>query len=589
MENILIETRQGVLKGEDIVFLCPAHPDRNPSARYHVDKKVWYCDVCQSKGGMKDLAERLNAPTPPPSAWGTAPTTPIVKEFLYDEAYVNRCLEALFATGNSRALHYLTNTRGLGFECIRQHRLGFDATKDAITIPIMDGTRLTGIKYRHLEPVVGSRYSAASGTKPTLFGFPNTAPVPSLALYEGELDFISASTLDPTQPACATMGAGNWKPEWTERVANVERIYIAFDGDAPGNARAGLLAQTLGPHRCYRLDISTVAPECHDINDLLVKRGVEEARRLYRLALDQAVPMGAPLVARFGHVIPEMVEYYRSGAYKGLSTGFPELDELFGGFKPGTITMLMAYPGDGKTTLAAAIGHKMMTLHGMPIGIGSFDTPPATTVAPKVMSFHMNRNIDVDIKNGKMTVADLESASKALDLQDKIHWLLPEQIEKPDIKVVLDGIRLAYARGVRFILIDYLQVLVDETDLSDVKAKMQALKAIKKECSEVVILLVVQPKRKGAGVHDHPLSMQDMKGGSVIEETADTILALDAKRYVRTLKVRSDIVLCPTESKVPVTFDKKNYSYTFGNVQLHMDSSDGEEVTLPWAEVGRDD
>jgi hypothetical protein len=54
-----IAERSPVAQGTEIVFLCPSHKDRNPSARWNTEKKVWYCDVCGHGGGVIDLARKL--------------------------------------------------------------------------------------------------------------------------------------------------------------------------------------------------------------------------------------------------------------------------------------------------------------------------------------------------------------------------------------------------------------------------------------------------------------------------------------------------------------------------------------------------
>lgn len=599
MEDILINTRAGVRRGPDVWFLCPSHNDHNPSARFNYSKRLWFCDVCGAKGNEKQLSELLMGTTTP--SWNNQPIPIQPLEVRYDETYVSRCGQDLFGTVGQTALDYLGNKRGLPFDTIRRFELGYDTNRMAVSIPIRhpETGELTGIKYRHIDPNHPTRYTAAPGTKPTFFGFdPRTTQRDQLVLFEGELDCISSQVLLPGQPCAAVMGVSNWQPEWSKICGGFERIIIAFDPDAAGEKRAVELAKILGPHRCCRLGFdqefkstngNSTPPSKEylgfkDINDALVGLGVERSRELYEKSIKEAIPMGPPLVAPFNHFLEPMLEYYRTGAYKGLSTGFPELDELFGGFKPGSITMLMAYPGDGKTTLGAAIAHKVMTLHNMPVGIGSFDTPPATTVMPKIMSFHTNRNIDVEMRDNKMTIGDLEQEAKNLGMKDKMYWLLPEETGKIGVQKVLDGVRLAYKKGIRFILIDYLQIMVDETDLSNVKDTMAQLKSLRKELPEVIILLIVQPKRKtGENIgNERLLSMQDMKGGSVIEEAADTILVLDGKKYIRTVKVRSDIVLCPTESKVPMSFNKKQYHYVFGRVQT-QDGSD--ECSVDWNEV----
>jgi DNA primase len=51
-------------KDDEIKFLCPAHKDTNPSARWNQKKHVWYCDACGTGGGCIDLAKRLGIKTP---------------------------------------------------------------------------------------------------------------------------------------------------------------------------------------------------------------------------------------------------------------------------------------------------------------------------------------------------------------------------------------------------------------------------------------------------------------------------------------------------------------------------------------------
>jgi len=38
--------RQARREGRELRFLCPAHEDRRPSARWNRDKQTWFCDLC---------------------------------------------------------------------------------------------------------------------------------------------------------------------------------------------------------------------------------------------------------------------------------------------------------------------------------------------------------------------------------------------------------------------------------------------------------------------------------------------------------------------------------------------------------------
>ncbi|MEX2227478.1 MAG: CHC2 zinc finger domain-containing protein [Dehalococcoidia bacterium] len=57
-----IASRQPRREGRETRFLCPAHDDHSPSARWHPEKHVWCCDACGAGGGYVNLAELLGVP-----------------------------------------------------------------------------------------------------------------------------------------------------------------------------------------------------------------------------------------------------------------------------------------------------------------------------------------------------------------------------------------------------------------------------------------------------------------------------------------------------------------------------------------------
>src|SRR5437016_10158750 len=59
LERRLLD-RSGRREGREIRFLCPAHDDSHPSARWSNSKAVWFCDVCHAGGGWRDLSRRLD-------------------------------------------------------------------------------------------------------------------------------------------------------------------------------------------------------------------------------------------------------------------------------------------------------------------------------------------------------------------------------------------------------------------------------------------------------------------------------------------------------------------------------------------------
>lgn len=77
--------RQGRREGRELRFLCPAHRDNHPSARWHSEKQVWRCDSCAAGGGRLDLARRLDLLDGVPSFQGVPvakPAKPLPRDLI---------------------------------------------------------------------------------------------------------------------------------------------------------------------------------------------------------------------------------------------------------------------------------------------------------------------------------------------------------------------------------------------------------------------------------------------------------------------------------------------------------------------------
>jgi len=104
-------------------------------------------------------------------------------------------------------------------------------------------------------------------------------PQGHLVLVEGEKDADLAWRLG--LPATTAGGASDWRPEYAEqiRAANVERVLICPDNDAPGLAYAHQAAEAL---RGAKIEAAIVTlpglPEHGDVSDFLTLHGPEALR-----------------------------------------------------------------------------------------------------------------------------------------------------------------------------------------------------------------------------------------------------------------------------------------------------------------------
>lgn len=280
-------------RGQEIKAECPfkelheSQTDNNPSLTVNLAKGVYYCNSCHARGNIHtmfkqlyglsneeawfQLGDALKVPRPD----GTKPTRPDIDFGLIQE-YHSR-LMAL--TGPIRDM--LRERRGLTDDTLRTFQLGWDGER--ITIPIYDEFNSlvnfrrykwnsTDDQWKVLNYV--DEYNNSYG-EVRIFGIDRVVD-PSVAYIvwaEGEMDRLCAEQHGfPT--ACATSGAGTWKPEWTKLFRNKKRVYLAQDNDEAGRIATQKLCEKL-----YRVvDVYIINwpenfPAKGDITDFFTKCG----------------------------------------------------------------------------------------------------------------------------------------------------------------------------------------------------------------------------------------------------------------------------------------------------------------------------
>lgn len=291
---LLNELKNVQRRGMEIKAECPfaalRHKDgkdENPSFTANLQTGVWYCNSCQSKGNIHTLYKELYNLTSE-EAWyqlgdalkitrpdSSRPTRPDIEVGLVRE-YHERLMGL---TGPLRTM--LRERRGLTDETLKEFQLGWDG--DRVTIPIYDEFN-TLVNFRRYKwnstennwKVLNyvDEYDNKYG-EVRIFGIDRVVDpdVEAIIWSEGEMDRLSAEQRG-FACACATSGAGTWKPEWTKLFRNKKRVYIAQDNDEAGRLATQKLCEKL-----YRVtDVYVINwpedfPEKGDITDFFVTCG----------------------------------------------------------------------------------------------------------------------------------------------------------------------------------------------------------------------------------------------------------------------------------------------------------------------------
>ena len=223
-----------------------------------------------------------------------------------------------------------------------------------------------------------------------------------------------------------------------------------------------------------------------------------------------------------------------SGASPAVRTGFPDLDKVFGGFHPGSLTVLGARPSMGKSSLAIGIAERV-ALKGRFVQVLSLEMK-AYHIAMRQLCHAARVGLRPAV-NGELTEGQLDRLALAADRRELNG--LPNYIDQPD--TTLQAIErlsthLRQAGRLDFLVIDYLGLISvpgrngDENDTQKLGIISRALKTLAIQL-DLPILVLHQLNRGLESRPDKRPKMADLRQSGRIEEDADNILFVYRDEY----------------------------------------------------------
>src|SRR5581483_8444537 len=177
-------------------------------------------------------------------------------------------------------------------------------------------------------------------------------------------------------------------------------------------------------------------------------------------------------------------ELHKKGAgFRGVPTGFIDLDNLLSGMQDSNLIILAARPGQGKTAMVVNIAQHVAVVEKIPVGIFSLEMSEEELVDRLLVG-----QADVDawrLKTSRLSEVDFAKLSQAMgELADAPIFI----DDTPGITVSemrTKARRLQMEHGVKLLIIDYLQ-LADpgrryDNRVQEVSYVSQALKNLARE------------------------------------------------------------------------------------------------------------
>lgn len=259
---------------------------------------------------------------------------------------LNSYIEALNEV-DSLALKYLQEERGLSVETIAHFKLGYDAKRNAITIPTFKRGELIGIKYKHLDK--RKKDEVEKNTEQWIYnedGLKYATTKGSIIIADDEYSLMSIWQSGSTN-SIAAVSRGEIFGQWIEYIDDIKKVYLVFKNNDEGREKSELLANRIDTSKCFEVMFGT---ENEDASSFFLSHTKDEFVSLAK----NARPFYKRNFKGLGEVINEMREQNPKDILK--SRFIPDLR-----LKKNAMITVAADTNVGKTTYCLNIADEMVS------------------------------------------------------------------------------------------------------------------------------------------------------------------------------------------------------------------------------------
>lgn len=229
----------------------------------------------------------------------------------------------------------------------------------------------------------------------------------------------------------------------------------------------------------------------------------------------------------------EMLEDAHKGKETGIPMGFPSLDRILGGMRPGQLIVLAARPAVGKSAIAGNIAMHLAT-NDVPVAFFSYEMTQ-DELNLRMWASKSDCDLMGDILNhGKDHEGRLQTIGKASAAAPSLSKAPLHIIDNSSLTVAQirsHARRLVKEHGVKLIIIDYLQLIKAGTEdrKKDRHLQVAAISGGLKQMAmelQIPVLALAQLSREAERTADKRPTMSMLRESGSIEQDADVILFL---------------------------------------------------------------
>ena len=217
----------------------------------------------------------------------------------------------------------------------------------------------------------------------------------------------------------------------------------------------------------------------------------------------------------------------RQALYRGLATGFVDLDLLLSGLQDSNLIVLAARPGQGKTAFVVNVAQHVASVLKIPVGMFSLEMSKEELVDRLLIS---QANIDAwKLKTGKLSDDDFEKLSQAMGELAEAPIYIDDTPGISIAEIRSKARRLQLEHGMKLLIVDYIQLVNPgrrfENRVQEVTFISQSVKNLAREL-KIPILAVSQLSRAVEHRGNRKPQLADLRESGAIEQDADVVVFL---------------------------------------------------------------
>ena len=235
--------------------------------------------------------------------------------------------------------------------------------------------------------------------------------------------------------------------------------------------------------------------------------------------------------------LKEVEKNQNTTGMSGVPSGFPSLDRITMGWQASDLIILAARPSVGKTAFALNLARNAAVDHNMPVAVFSLEMS-ALQLVMRLMTTESGLPAEKLKGGSKLDPWDWQQLETRLASLSKAPLYIDDTPSIPLMEFRTKVKRLVKSKGVRLVIVDYLQLMQGPVELrglreQEVAAISRTLKATAKELN-IPIISLSQLSRNAVqrtGGSGKP-QLSDLRESGSIEQDADMVIFIHRPDYV---------------------------------------------------------